>query len=329
MATKQPGAAWVKNSKGQWVKPPQPTTGGPYEWNDTNGWVRVKTASDFAAEYGVQAALVNSDPQLKSIFDQAVANGWTPAKFQAEFRNSSWYLNNSDAWRVAETTRTADPATWNEQLRLATTAIRKQSVALGFELSDAQVANLANQSLYMSAGSAGAINADWLKTQVAEVGRLTGAGGTSLQIMDSLKKFAYNNGIDYNDNWFEGAAKDVLVGTGTINGWEKQIKDAAKSKYAALAEQIDAGLNVRDIASPYIQQASALLERAQETIGLDDPLIQKALTGLNESMQPVLQPLWKFVQDVKKDNRYFQTNGATREFTALATEIGRNFGKAV
>lgn len=288
-----------------------------------------KTPADFASEYGVQAALVNSDPQLKSLFDRAVAEGWTTAKFQAEFRNTNWYLNNSDTWRIAETTRTTDPASWNQQLGLMSDLVRRQTVALGFELTPDQVTKLANQALYMGGGTAANVSTDWLKSQVVETGRLTGQGGTALQTIDSLKKFAYNNGVDYNDNWFEGAAKDILMGAGTLNGWEKQIKDAAKSKYAALAEQIDAGLNVRDIASPYIQQASALLERAQETIGLDDPLVQKALTGLNESMQPVLQPLWKFVQDVKKDNRYFQTNGATREFTALATEIGRNFGKAV
>lgn len=288
-----------------------------------------KTPADFAAEYGVQAALVNSDPQLNALFSQAVANGWTAAKFQAEFRNTNWYLTHSDNWRVAETARTTDPASWNEQLRLTADAIRKQSVAMGFELEESEVQNLANQSLYMSAGSSSKLNVDWLKSQVVEMGRLTGKGGTSLQLIDALKNEAYKNGVSYNDGWYEAAAKDVLTGAGAANEYEKIIKDAAKSKYAALAPQLDAGMNVMDIASPYFQSMAAKLEADQNTLTLDDPLIQRALTGLNEKGEPQIKPIWQFEQEVKKDNRYFQTNTAHREFLDVSTEIARQFGKAI
>lgn len=288
-----------------------------------------KTPADFAAEYGVQAALVNSDPQLNALFSQAVANGWTAAKFQAEFRNTNWYLTHSDNWRVAETARTTDPASWNEQLRLTADAIRKQSVAMGFELEESEVQNLANQSLYMSAGSSSKLNVDWLKSQVVEMGRLTGKGGTSLQLIDTLKNEAYKNGVSYNDGWYEAAAKDVLTGAGAANEYEKQIKDAAKSKYAALAPQLDAGMSVMDVASPYLQQMSSTLEIGQDALSLEDPLMQRALTGINESGQPSLTPLWQFQRELKQDDRYFKTNKANQEFTGLATEIAREFGKAV
>lgn len=288
-----------------------------------------KTAADFAAEYGVQAALVNSDPALKALFDQAVAEKWTAAKFTAAFQNSAWYKSHSDTWRVAEASRLSDPASWAEQTRLAADAIRRQAVALGFELDETQVQSIANQSLFMSGGTAGNVDATWLKSQVAEFGRLTGKGGTSLQLMDTLKTLAYKNGVSYNDTWYETAAKDVLMGTGAANEYEKQIRDAAKSKYAALSAQIDAGMNVMDVASPYLQSMAAKLERDQTTLTLDDPLLQRALTGLNEKGEPQLQPLWKFEQELKKDNRYFQTNGARREFLDVSTEIARQFGKAV
>lgn len=289
----------------------------------------LKDAVDFASEYGVQAALVNSTPELQALFNQAVAEKWTPAKFQAAFMNTTWYLNNSDTWRNAEATRLTDPASWREQLNLALDNVRKISAGLGFELDESQVSQLAEQSLYLAGGSASNVNLDQLKGRVVETGRLTGKGGTSLQAIDSLKTFAYNNGLSYSDGWYESAAKDILMGTGTINGWEKQIKDAAKSKYAALATQIDAGLNVRDIASPYIQIMSATLEEDQNTISLDDPLLQRTLTGIDEAGNPKLTPLWQFERDVKRDDRYFKTNKANQEFAAIATEVARQHGKAV
>lgn len=288
-----------------------------------------KTPQEFAAEYGVQAALVNSDPGLKALFEQAVTEKWTPAKFQAAFVNTDWYKTHSDNWRAAETARLADPASWAEQLKLTADAIRRQSVALGFELDENELSKLANQSLYMSAGSASNVNTDWLKSQVVETGRITGKGGTSLQIIDKLKADAYANGVSYNDSWYEGAARNVLLGADTIDTWNKQIKDAAKSKYAALATQIDAGLNVRDIASPYLQEMAGTLEIDQNALTLDDPLMQRALTGLNDQGQPYLTPLWQFQRELKQDERYFKTNKANQQFTSLATEIARQFGKAV
>lgn len=327
---------YVVNAKGNVVKAPTKNNGNqnpPTNQVTTNTNTQptgpVMGPQDFAAQYGVQAALVNSDPQLKALFDQAVAEKWSSAKFQAAFVNTNWYKTHSDNWRVAETTRTSDPASWQEQLNLAADSIRRKSVELGFELDPKEVDDLARQSLYMAGGTAGNVNDTWLKTQVVQMGVLTGKGGTALQTIDSLKKIAYNNGVDYGDTWFEAAAKDTLMGTGTISGWEKQIKDAAKSKYAALAEQLDAGMTVRDIASPYIQQMASTLETDVNTITLDDPLMQRALTGLDESGKPFLTPLWKFQQELKQDDRYFKTNKANQDFMGLASSIARQFGRTV
>jgi hypothetical protein len=147
--------------------------------------------------------------------------------------------------------------------------------------------------------------------------------------MDKLKQNAYLNGVQYNDSWYEQAARDVIGGTGTFDAWDKQIKDFAKSKYAALAPQIDAGMNVMDIASPYLQEMANTFELNPNSLSLNDPTVQKALTGLNDKSEPALKPLWKFQQELKQDNRYFQTNKAHQDFQGLASEIARQFGKAV
>jgi hypothetical protein len=119
------------------------------------------------------------------------------------------------------------------------------------------------------------------------------------------------------------------MGTGTLDAWSKQIKDAAKSKYAAFANQIDAGMTVRDVASPYLQEMASTFELDQNVLTLDDPIVQRALTGVNETGQPSLTPLWQFQRELKQDERYFKTNKANQQFTGLATEIARQFGKAV
>jgi hypothetical protein len=283
--------------------------------------------TDWSAQYGVQAALIQSDEGLKALFNRAVAENWTPDKFQAEFINTPWYRNNSDTWRTAETTRLTDPASWTEQLNAASELIRQTAVNMGFELDETQVANLASQSLYLAGGSANSIDPKILKTHVAETGRITGAGGTSLATMDALKKYAYDNGISYNDSWYTTAATNILTGDGTVEEWNKQIKDAAISRYAALAPQLNAGMTVMDVASPYIQQMATTFELGADQISLEDPLMQKALTNIGQNNEPTLKPLWQFERELKQDDRYFKTNSAVQDMTGLASEIARQFGK--
>lgn len=287
----------------------------------------VKTKDEWAIEYGTQAALVNSNKELKDLFNKAVAEKWTPDKFNSAFINTTWYKSNSDTWRTAESTRLTDPASWEEQIGLARDLIERSANDLGFRLSDSQVNALAKQSLYLAGGTSNAINLATLKTHIAETGRITGEGGSTLKTMDELKAVAYENGISYNDAWYTGAVKDIFTGTGTVEEWNKQIKDAAKSKYAALAPMIDKGMTVRAIASPYLEAMATTFEVDPTSASLDDPLMQKALTNLNQGNEPSLKPLWQFERELKQDDRYFKTNKANQEMTGLATEIARQFGK--
>mgnify|MGYP006270075613 CR=1 FL=1 len=289
---------------------------------------KPKTAADWAKEYGTQVAIVNSDAGLKDLFNKAVAEKWTGPKFQAEFQNSTWYKTHADTWRVAEAARLTDPASWKEQLANATTLVRQQANDLGFQLDDTQAANLAKNALYLAGGTAASIDNNMLKTHVVEVGKITGQGGTALSTMDALKQAAFRNGVQYNDAWYQTAAKDIVAGTGNIQKWNKQITDTAKSRYPVLASQLDAGMTVMDVASPYMQQMAATFEVDPNAIKLDDPTIQKALTNLNKDSQPELKPLWQFSRELKQDDRYFKTNQAHQDMAGMATEIARQFGRA-
>jgi hypothetical protein len=290
-----------------------------------------KTSVDFASDYGVQAALINSDPELKELFNKAVDGKWTSNKFNAAFQNTNWYKKHSDTWRVAESSRLADPASWNEQRNLTLDNIRRQSSALGFQLSESQVAKLADQSLYLSGGTAANIDETILKSHVAEVGRITGTGGTASATIDTLKKNAYNYGVSYGDEWFNKATKSILTGTGESGNatyWNNIIKNNAKSQLPALSDLIDSGLDARTAADGYITKMASTFELDPNQVNLQDPLMQKAFTNIGQDGKPSLKPLWQFQQELKQDDRYFKTSRAHQDMTGLATEIARQFGKA-
>jgi hypothetical protein len=323
MAT-QPGAAWVKKGA-KWVKPKEPITGGPYEWNDTAGWVKVKTASDFIAEYGTQAALVNSNPELQELFNRAVAEKWSPDKFKVTFENSGWFRSNGPTWRMAETARLSDPGAWNSSLTEVKNKIAQSARDMGFELNPADIDKLANDTLYLSWGKG--VDESLLKQHVAATGRITGSGGEVTTTMQKLKEKASSMGVQYGDDWFANAAQSTLSGQSNMDYYDKKILDDAKSKYAAFADQIDAGQTVAAIASPYIQTMARTLELAPTDIDLNDPTISQALIGFDAQNKPVAKPVWAFERELKQDDRYFKTNTAVKDMTGLASEIARQFGK--
>lgn len=324
MAT-QPGAAWIKDSKGKWIKPKAPTSGGPYEWNDTSGWVKAKTSADFAAEYGTQAALVNSNPELQALFNKAVAEKWSPDKFKATFENTGWFRSNGPTWRLAETARLSDPGAWNSSLVEVKNQITQTAKDMGFELNPADVDKLANDTLYLSWGKG--VDSALLKQHVAATGRITGTGGEVTVTMEKLKQRAAAMGVQYGDDWFANAAQSTLSGQSNYDAFDKKIKEDAKSKYAAFAGQIDGGQTVAAIASPYIQSMARILELSPTDITLDDPTINQALINYDAQNNPTAKPVWAFERELKQDDRYFKTNQSVQDMTGLASEIARQFGK--
>lgn len=285
----------------------------------------AKTAEDWTVEYGTQAALIDSNPELKALFNLAVAEKWLPEKFKARFENTKWFKGNGPTWRLAETARLSDPGAWNSSLQNVKDQITQSAKDMGFELKPADVDKLANDTLFLSWGKG--VDTALLKQHVAATGRITGTGGESATIMQKFKNTAASMGMEYGDDWFANAAQSSLSGSSNVDYYNKKIIDDAKSKYAAFADQIDAGQTVEAIASPYIQSMARILELSPADINLNDPTISQALQGFDAQNKPVAKPVWAFERELKQDDRYFKTNKSVQDMTGLASEIARQFGK--
>jgi len=286
---------------------------------------KPKTTSDWAKDYGVQAALVESNPELKTLFNQAVTEGWTPANFTAQFMNTNWYKNHSDVWRAAYATEKTDPASWNHEMDLARNQINNTAVATGIKLTADDVDSLARTSLYLSAGSSSRIDTGLLKQHIVNTGAIT-MGGEALTTIDDLKAHGANMGVPHGDEWYVGAAQNILSGDGTIQAWKKKLTDVAKSKYAAFADQLDSGMTVKQVASPYINSMANILEIPSGSIDLSDSTINKALTNLSVDSKPALQPLWQFETSLRKDPRWASTKNARDAADSATRSILSDFG---
>lgn len=198
-------------------------------------------------------------------------------------------------------------------------AVERYAMQTGISLSAKEINTLANQSLAQK------WDAETLKEEIARKGVITDKG-TSGSTEDDLRKTAANYGVSYSPEWYMQAAKSILEGKSTKEIWDQQIKDTAKSRYAAFANQIDEGLTPRQIASPYIQSMASILELDPNTITLNDPNLTKALTSVTEEGKPNVTPLWQFERELKQDPRWRYTKNAQEELIGTGVQVLRDFG---
>jgi hypothetical protein len=173
-------------------------------------------------------------------------------------------------------------------------SIQRSAVQRGIKLTKEQEKNLVNR----------AISEEWdaatLQENIARVGSI-GEGGESSKIIDGLRQYATAFGIEYNPNWYENAANLILGGKANIEEFQNNIKELSKSKYITFADLIDKGMSPSDIASPYMQILANTLEIDPSLINLNNPIINQALTRINEEGKPQPLSIRDFEINIKSD----------------------------
>lgn len=142
-----------------------------------------------------------------------------------------------------------------------------------------------------------------------------------------LQSFLGKNGLKMGDDFVQQNVRRIMSGDTSVDEVKNYVRDRyLANAYPAWADQIKAGADVADLASPYIQKMSQLLEVPEESIDLADPNIQKAMAGVNADGKPSYKPLWQFEQDVRQDPRWLQTNSAQDEISNTAADVLKTFG---
>ena len=281
------------------------------------------SATELAERYGFASAVLRSNKEISRLFDQAIAGQWSAANFVAKFRSTKYYKNNSEKWRTTEALRLADPKTYQTEWNAAKAEVSTTASALGATLSEATLTKVVN-AYYRQGYNPQQLNTLLSRYIFVKDGVLGGQAGKNVQ---DLKELARANGMQYNGDWFNNASRAVIAGKSTMQDYENTIRMQAASAFPVYAEQIKSGQNVADIASPYIQRMSALLEVDPGGIDLFDSQIREALSGRNpENGKAQAKSLWQFENDIRKDERWLKTNNARETFSSATAGILKSWG---
>jgi hypothetical protein len=276
------------------------------------------------AGIGPLASLLTSVPELSALLNKAITSGQTAAEFQNAVNNSQWYRTHSDSVRNGLVQQASDPKTYAKMLAQEQAKVRSLANQMGVQLTPQQLAKLGTQSYLQG------YTQDQLTAQLAGMFNQKGQlGGQAAQIHDDLAKSAALYGQSWTEQQVRYRTQQVLANPGMLDTYKEQMKTAAKAMFPGLSSQLDAGLTVEDVASPYKQTMANLLEVDPATLTLNDRMIKSALQGTGnvaKGQQPTATPVWQFEQQVRADPRWQLTNNARQDTAATLESLGKQWG---
>jgi hypothetical protein len=309
--------------------------------NAAPGADRQEARRDFMDDYfnrlGPEAAsLARNDPDLRTLFDEAIRKGWDEGTFLSELKKTDWWKDPKKgvSWRQAfELEFNNPPGVWQESLSKAKQKIRDMADDLyNIQISEDVLDKIARRFYYQGWNTDERGLKVWLAGQFGQ--QLTGGteltpGGALLDVERTLSDAVREYGLTRDADWASRTAQQILNPDSNYDeddAWNELIAEA-ESKYPVFAGRLSKDRSVRDLASGYIGELSQMLElRDPSSVDLNDPLLKRAFTSLDEKNQPRLMPLWEFNQQIKKDERWQLTNNALNTYSSIGSDLARMMG---
>lgn len=279
----------------------------------------VMSLSMLHSQYPLVAALVTSVPELQGIYNQAVTGTWSTDKFIAAVQNSNWWATHSDTARQVFATMKADPATYTQQVNNLEATLTQMAAGLGAGVTSQQIQALAVDALTGGYDTNQAV----LRQKFAQYVNPTSGvhfGGDAGNYEDQLRQQMRDLGVFLPEDQLDTQIRQIISGQQTVQGVSAQLRSQSASMYPAYASQINSGMNLSDIAAPYISRAQQLLETGTGGISIESPLVKSALQYAPGGV-PTAMPLGDFEKQVRQDPRWLSTDNAQDSIMSNAHRV--------
>ena len=293
-------------------------------------------------EFDLIEGLINSDPDIAAIHKRASEELWFDTtvgreKYKAAIQQTRWYQENNKYARAAITAfnlaKQGTGADWKTLLENARLQIEAQAAEMGAQVSPEEMRSLESRFIYEGWGEdgRGSLLTKALAQSIKYQPSLAGGGARSLRgtagnVAESLRMTALNNGLTYDDAFYQSAAQSVAMGMSKPEDWARDIRENAASQWPVFADKIRAGVDARSLASPYISAMAQEFEINPNDINLSDPYIRSAFGGFSADGQPQAMNLWEFQKKLRQDPRWMNTAKAQNEVTSVTGRVMQMFG---
>jgi hypothetical protein len=279
-----------------------------------------------AQQYGLVAGFINAYPEIRTLFNQAVTEGWSSDKFQAKFKNTNWYKGMSESQRKAAIMQYSDPAEWSSLWTKTNAHVRDMMGSAGANPDDwSQVDKIASKMIWEGWNDEQAH--DYIGSIIV-FGPGGLAGGKAGEAQAELNQYSYAMGIKNSDSWIQSAVRQVASGKKSTQDFKNEILASAVATFPGFEKQLKSGATLADLAQPYTQTMSQILEIPQGQVNLFDPTIRNALSWKDQQGQAASKPLWQFQNELRTDPRWTKTQNAQDATMGTAHKVLADLGFA-
>lgn len=278
---------------------------------------------EMAANYGWSWSFLQSNPEIKSVFDQAVAGTWEAPRFKAALENTNWWKNTAQKARESQILQATDPATYSAQVQSMTFKVRTMATEIGAIVPEGILGKIGEDALRFGMEDAELKNTLAKYIDFTKEGTLGGQAGMAEV---RLRQLARANGVDISNQTIKNYAQWIAMGTSTMEEAEQNVRNMAKSMFPSYAEQIDAGANMMDIANPYMQMAARELEINPAEMDLFNPIVKQGLNGMTRDGLPHGMSLTDFQGYVRSQPQWMKTSGAREQINKVGAEVLKGMG---
>ena len=279
----------------------------------------VNESVDGSAEalaFGLTESLIGAFPELREVYDLFLKKDYTEARLK--YFASNYYKNITDTGKTRQGLKATAPGQYNQLIDAYRIAQRKRLVGKGVNLDDATFNQLTQE------GFDSGLDENQLDVKILNSGKLGTIGGTTLGMINTLKTYADDYGVNQllNKSWWEQKSTDLFAGKTTDDDIEEEIRNMSASAYAAYAPGIMAG---RSLAS----QTSALKQTYANLYGVDPDTVQYNTKGFMKLLQyvdpktkqPVPIPIWEAEKVIKSEEDWLFTPTARADFDKVGYNI--------
>jgi hypothetical protein len=325
------GPAKIKAYEAFYAKYPngRPSTGAtPWGSSTAEGTAAEKAAAAAAAEkarlellqkegtaaalaLGITETVLKAFPSLQVVFDEFVKGNIAAARLL--YFQTDYYKNLTSTAQSRQTKQKTQPGVYAQEYDAWKQAQKVRLTQKGFTITPEIEALFENSYLRGDSDVQ-------LEITILNSGKMGKIGGSALGAVNTLKEYAYDQGVNniLPTNYWDKVSTAILSGTLTSESVEEELKGFAISAYPAYAKGIEAGRSFNLQTSATRQLLANYLEKDVDTIGNDDPVFKKITGYVNPKTQvPEIMPLWEQEKAIKSTEEWLYTKNAKASLDAI------------
>jgi hypothetical protein len=278
--------------------------------------------------FGSLADLYNI-PELKSIFENAFIEEWTPDELIRQIDNTDWAKTRTEAQETFDVLDTTNPVQAAAQVDANIPIVRRVLSSKGISLSDDQIKTIAqkgtrngwngNQWDTYSASEAIAISNATPATPDAPA-----SPSISPVTASDLRGIAKEFGVPVTENTINQWVNEILTNTKTREQFGEYARSSAQTLYPSISDRLQTS-TFDQIVSPYKQLYAQVLETPEDNIDLTNPQFSNLFTG-NDPANPRMMTSTEWVSTLRRRPEWQNTQNAYREYSSAADTLNKIFG---